>query len=78
VLNIGNHRGEAVRTLVALLEQTLGRRDVARAAPRPAADVEETFASIDAITPWPASGPARPCRRGIPKFVEWFRDWHGF
>ena len=47
VLNIGNHRAEEVRTLVALLEQALGRKAVVRSGPRPAADVVETFASVD-------------------------------
>ena len=41
-------RGGAA-TLVALLEQALGRQAIVRAAPRPPADVEETFASVDAI-----------------------------
>ena len=49
VLNIGNHRSEAVRTLIALLEQALGRTAVVREAARPPADVEETCASIEAI-----------------------------
>ena len=35
VLNIGNNQPEEVRTLVALLEQGLGRRAVTRSAPRP-------------------------------------------
>ena len=45
VLNIGNHRSEQVSTLVRLLEQSLGRRAVLREAPRPPADVAETFAA---------------------------------
>ena len=50
VLNIGAHRGEEVRTLVALLEEALGRKAVIRSAPRPTVDVEETFAAMDAIS----------------------------
>src|SRR5215469_8123481 len=49
LLNIGNHRSEEVNELVRLLEQALGRQALRREAPRPAADVEETFASIEAI-----------------------------
>ena len=49
LLNIGNHRVEEVRELVRLLEEALGRKAIIRSAPRPAVDVEATFASVDAI-----------------------------
>ncbi len=76
VLNIGNHHGEAVSTLVGLLEQGLGRRAVVRSAPRPAADVEETFASVDAIGALIGFAPRVSLAEGIPRFVAWFRAWH--
>jgi UDP-glucuronate 4-epimerase len=72
VLNIGNNGAEEVRTLVALLEEALGRRAVVRDAPRPAADVEETFAAVDAT----GFAPHTPLSEGIPRFVAWFKDWH--
>ncbi len=77
VLNIGNNRAEEVRTLVALLEQALGRKAVVRMAPRPAADVEETFASVDAISALTGFVPRTPLAEGIAKFAAWFREWHG-
>jgi UDP-glucuronate 4-epimerase len=76
VLNIGNHRSELVSTLVAELEQALGRTAVVRSVPRPAADVEETFASIEAITALTGFTPATSLHEGIPRFVAWFRAWH--
>jgi UDP-glucuronate 4-epimerase len=77
VLNIGNHRGEEVRELVRLLEDALGKKAVVRSAPRPAVDVEETFASIDAISGLTGFAPKTPLSLGIPRFVTWFRQWHG-
>lgn len=77
VLNIGNHAAEEVRTLVALLEESLGKKAVVRSAPRPAADVEETFASVDAIGALTGFQPTVRLSEGIPRFVAWFRDWHG-
>ena len=77
VLNIGNHRSEQVSTLVRLLEQALGRRAILREAPRPAADVEETFASIDAIAALTGFAPRTSLEEGIPRFVAWFKAWHG-
>ncbi len=76
VLNIGNHRSEMVGTLVRLLEEALGRKAVIREAPRPVADVEETFASVDAIAALTGFCPATPLEAGIPRFVAWFREWH--
>ena len=77
VLNIGNHRSEAVSTLITLLEQELERKAVIRYAPRPRLDVEETFASIDAIAALTGYEPTTPLSVGIPRFVSWFRAWHG-
>ena len=77
VLNIGNHRGEAVRTLVTLLEEALGRRAVVREVALPATDVAETFASVDAIHELTGFVPATGLTEGIPRFVAWFRGWHG-
>jgi UDP-glucuronate 4-epimerase len=77
VLNIGNHRSEEVSTLVRLLEKALGKQAIVRKAPRPPADVEETFASIDAIAALTGFAPRTSLEEGIPHFVTWFKAWHG-
>jgi UDP-glucuronate 4-epimerase len=77
VLNIGNHRSEPVSALIAGLEQALGRTAVVRSAPRPPADVAETFAAIEAIGALTGFAPTTLLRDGIPRFVAWFRAWHG-
>ncbi|MDE2333003.1 MAG: NAD-dependent epimerase/dehydratase family protein [Rhodospirillales bacterium] len=75
VLNIGNNRSEAVGDLVALLEQGLGRRAMVVDAPRPAADVMETRADVQAIAALTGFVPATPLAEGIARFVAWFNDW---
>ncbi len=75
LLNIGNHRSEPVSTLIALLEQALGRHAILRPAPRPPADVAETFASIEAITALTGFVPATTLAAGIPRFAAWFLEW---
>ena len=77
VLNIGNHRSEQVNTLVRLLEKALGRQAIVREAPRPPADVEETFASIDAIAGLTGFAPRTSLEEGVPRFVTRFKAWHG-
>jgi UDP-glucuronate 4-epimerase len=76
VLNIGNHRAEEVRTLVALLEQALGRKAVVRSGGRPAADVVETFASVAAIGGLTGFAPQTSLAEGIARFAAWFRAFH--
>ena len=76
LLNIGNHRGEEVLTLVALLEASLGRSAVVHHAPRPAADVEETFAAVDAIGALTGFAPRTPLSEGVPRFAAWFKAWN--
>jgi UDP-glucuronate 4-epimerase len=75
LLNIGNHRVEEVRELVRLLEESLGRKAIIRSAPRPAVDVEATFASVEAIGALSGFSPATPLSLGIPRFVAWFQGW---
>ena len=77
VLNIGNHRSERVSTLISLLEQGLGKSALVQHAPRPAADVEETFADVSAIGALTGYAPTTPLSVGIPRFVSWFRRFHG-
>ena len=76
ILNIGNNHAEPVTRLVALLEQALGRAAVVRTVPRPAADVVETWASVDRIAALAGYAPSTPLELGIPRFVEWFRSYH--
>ena len=77
ILNIGNNHAEPVTRLVALLEQALGRKAVVRTVPRPAADVVETWANVDRIAALAGYAPSTPLEVGIPRFVEWFRSYHG-
>ena len=77
LLNIGNHRAEEVRDLVALLERSLGRRAIVRSVPRPATDVAETYADVGAIGDLTGFRPRTPLSEGIPRFVAWLKGWNG-
>jgi UDP-glucuronate 4-epimerase len=77
VLNIGNHRSEAVQTLLGLLEAGLGRRAIIEDVARPRADVEETCADLAAIHALCGYVPVTALEAGIPRFVDWFLRWQG-
>jgi UDP-glucuronate 4-epimerase len=76
LLNIGNRHPETVATLVRLLEQELKREAVVRHAPRPASDLERTWADVDAIEKLTGWTPRTSLADGIRRFVGWFREFH--
>jgi len=43
--------------------------------PRPAADVPDTWADVDAIGALTGYAPTTPLSVGIPHFVKWFKAW---
>lgn len=75
VFNIGNHRAEYVRDLVALLERHLGVSAKTVSLPKPEADPVETCADISALHALCGYVPSTRLDEGIPRFVEWYKDW---
>ncbi len=75
--NIGNHRSEALTRVVELLEQATGRKALLSPRPMEPGDVEETFADISAIQHDLGFEPSTSIDEGVPRFVAWYRDFHG-
>lgn len=75
--NIGNHRSEELTHLIALIEDACGRKAERLLLPLQPGDVPETFADIDAIQQDLGYQPSTRIDVGVPKFVSWYRDYHG-
>ena len=75
--NIGNSRSEDLMRVVQLLEQETGRKALLSPEPMQAGDVKDTFADISAIEHDLGFAPLTPIDEGIPRFVAWYRDYHG-
>jgi len=75
--NIGNHRSEPLLRLIEVLEGALGRKAETILEPMQPGDVKETFADITAISRDLGYRPTTPIDVGVPRFVEWYRDYHG-
>ncbi|KAF0110506.1 MAG: UDP-glucuronate 4-epimerase [Rhodospirillaceae bacterium] len=75
--NIGNNRPEPLLRCIALLEQALGRQATINFQPMQPGDVSETYADITAITRDIGYAPTTSIDVGVPKFVAWYRDYHG-
>jgi UDP-glucuronate 4-epimerase len=75
--NIGNSRGEDLMRVVELLEQETGRKALLDPMPMQIGDVRETCADISAIERDHGFKPATSIAVGVPRFVEWYREYHG-
>ena len=77
IYNIGNHRSEDLMRVVELLEQETGRKALADPKPMQIGDVKETFADISAIERDHGFEPATSIDEGVPRFVQWYKEYHG-
>lgn len=77
VYNIGNSRSEDLMRVVELLEQETGRKALADPMPMQVGDVRETFADISAISRDHGFEPRTSIDEGVPRFVRWYREYHG-
>ena len=75
--NIGNSRSEDLMRVVELLEQETGRKALLDPKPMQIGDVKETFADISGIERDHGFQPTTSIEDGIPRFVRWYREYHG-
>jgi UDP-glucuronate 4-epimerase len=75
--NIGNSRSEDLMRVVELLELETGRKALLDPKPMQIGDVKETFADISAIERDHGFEPRTTIDEGVPRFVAWYREYHG-
>ncbi len=75
--NLGNHRSEDLMRFIALLEQACGREAVKVFKDMQPGDVKETYADIEATRHDLGFEPRTTIEEGLPRFVEWYREYHG-
>ena len=74
--NIGNNQSEQLMDLIATIEEACGKKAQIDFQPLQPGDVLETHADIDAISRDLGYTPETPISVGVPRFVEWYRDFH--
>ena len=77
VYNIGNHRPVRLSRYIQLIEEAAGRTAVQRLLPMQPGDVPDTEADVRALAEDVGYAPSTPVEVGIPRFVAWYRDYHG-
>ena len=76
IYNIGNHRSESLMKFIAVIESSLDRKAEIIFEPMQPGDVKETFADIDAIHKDTGFEPKMSIEDGIPRFVDWYRNFY--
>ena len=77
VYNLGNRRSEPLRRFVEILEREVGKSAIIEYAPMQPGDVKETCADISASERDFGFKPKTTIEEGLPRFVAWYRDYHG-
>lgn len=77
VYNLGNNRCEDLMRFIGVLEAALGREAVKIMEPLQAGDVPETAADIESSRRDLGFDPKTPIEVGIPRFVAWYKEYHG-
>lgn len=77
VLNLGNSDTVALDRFIETLEGALGVRATKNLLPMQPGDVPRTYADISRAKRLLGWKPTTPIETGIPRFVDWYRDYHG-
>ena len=77
VLNIGNHRSEPLMEYISVIEKALGRKATIEMKPMQTGDVKASYADINRIYELISFIPKTTIQEGIPRFVEWYREYYG-
>jgi UDP-glucuronate 4-epimerase len=76
VYNIGNHKSEPLMRFIGVIEQALGVKAKIEFEPMQTGDVKETFADIEPLRRDFGFEPKTSIDEGIPRFVEWYREFY--
>ncbi|HVR90008.1 MAG TPA: NAD-dependent epimerase/dehydratase family protein [Novosphingobium sp.] len=76
--NIGNHRSEPLMKVIGILEEQCGRKAELELLPMQPGDVPQSYADISAISGDLGFAPTTAIDVGVPNFVQWYKQYHGF
>jgi len=76
IINLGNHRAEELTQVIALLESELKVKAQQELLPIQPGDVPATYADITRAQTKLGFEPTTAIAAGIPRFVQWYLDYH--
>ena len=78
VYNIGNNKPENLLNFISIIEKSLGKKAIKIMKPLQKGDVTNTYADISEIKADFNFTPRTKLIEGVPKFIEWFKNYHNF
>lgn len=75
--NIGNNRSEDLSHMIQLIEREVGKKAQRNLLPMQPGDVRDSFADISAIQGDLGFTPTTSIDEGIPRFISWYKAYHG-
>jgi UDP-glucuronate 4-epimerase len=76
VFNLGNNRSEDLLEVIQIIEENIGKKAEMDMQGMQPGDVEKTFADIEYSREMLGYQPTTPISAGIPKFIDWFREYN--
>jgi UDP-glucuronate 4-epimerase len=76
IYNLGNHKSEKLTDYIAAIEQALQRKAIVQLEPMQPGDVQSTYADIEASRRDLGFEPTTPIGVGVPKFVDWYKEFY--
>ncbi len=75
--NIGGNQTETLMDYIGEIEKALGKKAIYDFLPMQPGDVPETSADVESSIRDFGYSPSTSIREGIPKFIEWYKGYHG-
>jgi UDP-glucuronate 4-epimerase len=76
IYNLGNHKSKKLTDYIAAIEQALQRKAIIQLEPMQPGDVQSTYADIEASRRDLGFEPTTPIGVGVPKFVDWYKEFY--
>ncbi len=77
IYNIGNNQPVELLHFIKVIEDTLGKKAEMNLLPLQPGDVPATYADIDDLIRDTGFKPSTTLEEGIPKFIQWYREYFG-
>lgn len=77
VYNIGNNKPEQLMHMIDVLEDAIGKKATRNLEPMQPGDVKETYADTSDLEAQFGFKATTPIEIGLPRFVDWYRAYHG-
>lgn len=77
IYNLGNNQPVKLMDFIGEIEKAMGKTAQKDMLPMQQGDVVETYADIDASKADLDYAPKTPLSEGIPRFVDWYKAYHG-